>query len=124
MNRHYLAMLAFLISVSLSSCQLDPWVTGDSPTDKVAVTKITHYGKMQDGVTPMKSEMGKVIFSHKTHADQNLACVDCHHKKNNDDRIKKCAACHVGNDGFEIMHGLCLDCHMSRGGPEKCTQCH
>lgn len=118
------AVISFLMTAALSSCYLDPWITTESPTDKVTMTKVTKYAKMADGVTPMKSEVGQVVFSHKTHEAQGLDCASCHHKANNDDRIKKCAVCHIGNKGFDVMHGKCLDCHIAEGGPEKCKQCH
>ena len=116
--------LSILAALVMASCQTDPWAVTDSPTDRVAVTKVTKYATMDDGITPQKSQVGRVIFSHKTHEALNLKCTDCHHKEGNDDRIKQCAKCHRGYEGFDVMHGHCLDCHMERGGPERCMECH
>ena len=109
------------------SCEPDPWTTGGNPadTDHVVITKITKYGTQEDGVSPYRSKVGSVIMSHKTHEEIGLACVDCHHKENNDERIKTCAKCHNGDDGYEKLHGLCVDCHIERKeGPQECMQCH
>ncbi len=125
------------------SCDMDPWtrgvqgkksmnallrvVQGEKSTDKVTITKTTKYGKSADGVTPLKSQLGPVVMSHKTHEDMGMACTDCHHKEANDGRIKKCAAsgCHTGFQGYETLHGLCVDCHIKvKDGPQKCMECH
>ncbi len=114
------------ISLLFTACFLDPWFSIDSPTDRVPVTKVTKYGVEDDGITPQKSKVGEVIFSHDTHSFEKMGlnCVDCHHKVNNDDRIKECAVCHTGYAGFDVMHGLCEGCHQKNDGPLKCKQCH
>ncbi len=122
MKRYGFVLL--LMSSSILSCQLDPWVVTNSPTDRVSVTKVTRFATMDDGVTPQKSLVGTVIFSHKTHEAMGLECDYCHHKNGNDDRIKQCAKCHKGYEGYDVMHGHCLDCHMEKGGPERCMECH
>jgi hypothetical protein len=109
------------------ACDSDPWVTRGNPkdTDEVVITKVTAYGKQADGVSPYKGQVGAVTMSHKVHEKQGLACIDCHHKKGNDDRIKQCAKCHNGQAGYETMHGLCVDCHIKeKKGPQKCMECH
>ncbi|MCU0849090.1 MAG: cytochrome c family protein [Spirochaetes bacterium] len=117
-------ILCAIIALCLTSCGVDPWITG-STTDIVTITKITKYGKQKDGISPLKSKVGPVKMSHKVHQDHKLNCIDCHHKKGNDERIKTCAVCHKGEEGYEVMHGLCLDCHMAKKiGVEKCKQCH
>jgi len=122
-----LSLISVSIMFTLVSCELDPWITRGNPvdTDHVVITKITKYGTQEDGVSPYRSKVGSVIMSHKTHEDIGLACVDCHHKENNDERIKTCAKCHYGDDGYEKLHGKCVDCHIEvRKGPQKCMQCH
>jgi formate-dependent nitrite reductase cytochrome c552 subunit len=119
--------IIFIITVVFGSsgCDIDPWVLGDSATDNVTITKITRYGTAADGITPLKAKVGPVVMSHQTHEREGLACVDCHHKDKNPEREKACARCHIGDNGFEAMHGLCLDCHIGKNrGPQKCMQCH
>ena len=116
---------AVLIGVMIFSCKLDPWTTGEKLTDVVAITKTT-----QTGHKAFKSQVGVVKMSHNIHEKQGLKCIDCHHKningKNaNPAREKKCATCHYGDNGYETMHGLCVDCHIKRkAGPQKCKECH
>ncbi len=119
--------LLCLLSLALISCESDPWIQGGNPndTDNVVITKITKYGKQKDGVSPFKGQVGAVTMSHSVHAKEGLQCLDCHHKKNNDERIKQCARCHNGDAGYETMHGLCVDCHIGRKeGPQECMECH
>ena len=118
--------LCFLFSVIFFACDMDPWVQGGNrvDTDNVVITKITAYGKQADK-SPYKGNVGAVTMSHSVHENHGLKCVDCHHKNGNDDRIKQCAPCHNGYEGFDTMHGLCVDCHISvRKGPQKCMECH
>ncbi len=119
------ALLALLTVIIVSACSLDPWVTGKEYPDVVPITKITKFGKSSDGASPMKSKVGTVIFSHKTHEKEGLKCVACHHKTGNPERIKQCASCHIGDNGYVTMHGLCVDCHIAKKeGPQECKQCH
>lgn len=123
----FLLVVAVPLIFAFVSCEPDPWVTGGNPvdTDHVVITKITKYGTQEDGVSPYRSKVGSVIMSHKTHEEAGLDCVDCHHKENNDARIKTCAQCHNGDDGYEKLHGLCVDCHIEvKKGPQECMQCH
>ena len=119
--------LCFLFSIIFFACEIDPWIQGSNrvDTDNVVITKITAYGKQADGVSPYKGNVGAVIMSHSVHEQHGVTCFDCHHKNGNDDRIKKCAQCHYGDEGFNKMHGLCVDCHISKNkGPQKCMECH
>lgn len=117
---------AVIIVIVIVSCKYDPWQAGDSPTDVVSITKITRNpDAAKPGESIYKSQVGTVHMSHKAHQDEGLKCVDCHHVKNNPEREKKCAACHQGDNGYETMHGLCVDCHIARNaGPQKCKECH
>jgi hypothetical protein len=117
----------FLFALVLTACESDPWIHTGNPvdTDKVVITKVTAYGVQEDGVSPYKGQIGAASMSHRVHEKQGLTCIDCHHKNGNDDRIKQCAKCHNGQAGYETMHGLCVDCHITkRRGPEKCMECH
>ena len=114
-----------------ASCGLDPWVTEEKPTDIVTITKTTRsFDKQQSEGKVYKSQVGAVKMSHKIHEEKGLKCIDCHHKnikgKNaNPDREKICAKCHYGENGYETLHGLCVDCHIKRkAGPQKCKECH
>ena len=115
-----------IIGIIIASCKLDPWTSGDSPTDVVTITKTTRtFDKATAGDKQYQSKVGVVKMSHKRHEDKGINCEVCHHKKGNPDREKKCAKCHSGDNGYETMHGLCLDCHIQRKeGPQKCKECH
>lgn len=115
--------IAVIIGGCIVSCKLDPWTGGDSPTDIVTITKTTRSFKADD--PHYKSQVGAVKISHKTHQEKGLKCENCHHKNNNPDREKKCAVCHRGDNGYETLHGLCVDCHIEhKEGPQKCKECH
>ena len=121
-------VLIFLVSLCVISCESDAWKVREEmkDTDHTVITKVTSYGKQEGTDLPYKGQVGAVVFPHKFHETEvGLSCEKCHHKKGNDDRIKQCAVCHNGYKGYETMHGLCLDCHISRGkGPQECMQCH
>ena len=121
--------LCFLFSIIFFACDIDPWIQGGSgnrvDTDNVVITKITVNGTQADGVSPFKGNVGVVAMSHSAHENQGVQCIDCHHKKGNDDRIKECARCHMGDEGYNALHGKCVDCHISKNkGPQKCMECH
>ncbi len=121
-----LILLFGILAATIFSCQRDPWTYTDSPTDVVSITKTTRFAKSEDG-SPMKSNVGAVKMSHKTHGKEGLQCVQCHHREGNDERIKTCAAegCHVGGKGYGDLHNLCLGCHIEKKeGPQKCKNCH
>ncbi len=108
-------------------CALDPWTTGEKPTDIVTVSKTitaTGAGGRPDD-TVYAARVGAVKLSHKKHEGAKIACVRCHHRNNNPGREKKCAACHRGGTGYETIHGLCINCHAERDqGPRRCGKCH
>ena len=121
--------VCFLFSIIFFACELDPWTTGGNriDTDKVVITKITAYGKQADGISPYKGNVGAVTMSHSVHENHGVQCFDCHHKHDNDARIKSCASeeCHTGDKGYNALHGKCVDCHISvNKGPQKCKECH
>ncbi|HRZ28146.1 MAG TPA: cytochrome c3 family protein [Spirochaetota bacterium] len=124
-TRLFPVVIAGAMLFAAAGCNVDPWAKGNGVTDKVTITKITEFGKAPDGVTPLKANVGAVMMSHKTHAAQGLDCAACHHKQHNPQREKVCAKCHIGDNGYERMHGLCLDCHIAKkDGPQKCMECH
>lgn len=124
-NHIVIALILFFAGFVITACSLDPWVGGKEYPNMVTITKITRDARTADGSSPMKSAVGAVSFSHKTHEDIGMKCVECHHKKDNPERIKQCASCHKGDNGYETMHGLCVDCHIAKkDGPQRCKECH
>ncbi len=124
-NKIGIVAICIIGSVFIISCQLDPWVMGKKDTDIVTITKTTKRLGANADKPLMRAQVGAVKMSHKVHVEQGLQCIQCHHKKGNDSREKKCAVCHYGDNGYEVMHGLCVDCHISKNkGPQKCKQCH
>ncbi len=121
-------VLIFLVSFLAVSCETDSWKSriNMKDTDHVVVTKVTSYGKQKDSDLQYKGQVGAVVFPHDFHEKEvGLSCENCHHKNANDERIKQCAVCHNGFEGYDTMHGLCVDCHISRDeGPQECMQCH
>lgn len=116
-----------IFALVFSACESDPWIHKGNPsdTDVVVITKVTAFGTQKDGLSSYKGQVGAVTMSHKVHEDLGMQCYDCHHKANNDDRIKQCAKCHNGTAGYDTMHGLCVDCHIGKGkGPQQCMECH
>lgn len=118
--------VAIIIGGIIASCKLDPWTTEEQPTDVVTITKTTRIFDLQKQVgAGYKSQVGSVKMSHKAHEEEGLKCLDCHHKHDNPERIKVCAKCHYGENGYTRMHGLCIDCHIARKtGPQRCKECH
>ncbi len=118
--------VAVIIGFIIGSCKLDPWTTGDSPTDIVTISKVSRAtDKEKTGGKEYKSQVGVVKMSHKVHQEEGIPCQKCHHKNGNPDREKKCARCHTGEKGYDTMHGLCVDCHIAmKKGPQHCKECH
>lgn len=126
--RRFIPLLVLIgaVTVAFVACNRDPWGYMNSPTDVVSITKTTKFAKDEQGL-PLKSQVGTVRMSHKVHAEKGIPCETCHHKTNNDARIKKCASegCHVGYNGYATIHNLCLNCHIEeKEGPTKCKNCH
>ncbi len=72
--------------------------------------------------------MAPVKFIHDKHEMKDVKCIRCHHKLNNDERIKICGSvnCHTGAGAEERIHNLCITCHKSnkRIAPVECAGCH
>ncbi len=82
-----------------------------------------------------KDLFGKVIFSHKAHAEMaemGDGCVTCHHKAVGEN-IEKCSSCHTPDrvsstsdipDLKSAYHRQCMDCHQTWDAESKCESCH
>lgn len=100
---------------------------GSSATDTVTITGVNRY------FTPADAQMGvktlettaRVRMPHVIHEENDVKCATCHHKANNDERIKKCSYCHRGLAGAKMFHSFCVKCHTDKkSGPERCDGCH
>jgi len=106
-----------LFSISCESRQ-------PGPTDLVLITYINDYAEEKTA-----KNMKFVQLPHVKHEKAGMKCIACHHKTYNDDRIKVCAQCHIGEDGENLMHNFCIGCHEkrvkdSKKAPVDCEQCH
>lgn len=117
----FLVISLVMVSISIGYSQ-----KGTISTNVVKITKADNYltkGDINRGEKKTGNKMAVVKMSHDKHKD--IKCITCHHKEGNDDRIKKCALCHKGNSGMEIMHELCIECHKEmKEGPIGCDDCH
>lgn len=98
-----------------------------SATDVVTITGVNEYIKDSDMSEALKTleTTIRVKMSHDVHTDADVPCATCHHKKNNDERIKKCSYCHQGIEGAKQFHKFCIKCHSgSSKGPVRCNECH
>lgn len=80
-------------------------------------------------------QYGKVVFSHKIHAqmaDISLSCDGCHHY-NTAGPIEKCSKCHEEKrsrkditrpDLKGAMHRQCYTCHRQWSHANDCSYCH
>ncbi|MCP4132828.1 MAG: hypothetical protein GY754_17820 [bacterium] len=97
-------------------------------TDKVKISDVNSAITQEDieaGVKKTGSGAKSVTMPHQIHEKGGVACITCHHKDFNDERIKQCSPCHKGKDGSEMYHALCIDCHKKKGaGPVSCDGCH
>lgn len=93
-------------------------------------------------IAQAKNKQPEVVFPHKKHVDNKIACDRCHHTNKGltataTAEVKPCAACHLDPEKPEIgsirelsltknpYHKLCIDCHKKEGkGPTKCVDCH
>ncbi len=104
-------VLAAAVACFVVSCGSDAQKTVD-------ITKVTTLS----GTSP---KAGPVKFPHDVHDVDKMKCAKCHHKEYNDERVKVCADCHVGDAGMETIHNLCYGCHLSvKDGPRECSGCH
>ncbi len=94
---------------------------------------------------PVKGARQKppVLFSHRVHDAQGVACTQCHHdyrgRRNvwrQGQPVQKCQACHGLHpqarhlDLKNALHRQCKGCHLTlrqqgrRAGPVECRDCH
>ena len=113
-GKYFLVILLIGIFAGLPIlCKQEPQLESTKNTDLVTISKINK-----------DAQLGAVTLPHVKHEKAGVKCVVCHHKKNNDDRIKICARCH-GEGADELMHNLCVNCHKEKKkGPTDCTACH
>ena len=88
-------ILFFLTTLSLVACKRSTPI----PTDAATLSKSIG--------TQTKSQLKAL---HQKHEDADIKCIACHHKYENDDRIKKCTKCHDQNDSTAIES--CITCHV------------
>ncbi len=119
-----------LFSISLVMLSCGDFTANVNPhhNDVVKVTDVNALVTDADvnaGVVKTKNEVTAVSMSHSVHESKNIECKECHHKVNNDNRIKQCAQCHKGAQGRDVMHTACMSCHLTRkAGPTMCQECH
>lgn len=116
--------------VLLLSCIIIPLLAcsnNQSGTDIVTITGVNTYFTDADAVRGMKTleTTIPVKMSHRLHEKSDVACITCHHKTGNNERIKKCAYCHKGLEGAKLFHVFCIKCHKEKSeGPVRCNECH
>ncbi len=96
-------------------------------TDIVTITGVNRYFTDADAGVGAKTleTTARVKMHHSSHIESDVKCETCHHKSNNDERIKKCAYCHKGLAGAKMFHSFCIKCHTDmRKGPARCDECH
>lgn len=121
-----LCVFALLVSAVPGHSQLN--IFGDSiSTDTVRMCPVDSFVSAKDTGAAAKKigwRLGVVSMSHLKHERAGISCVFCHHKKNNDERIKQCSRCHKGVAGMENLHNKCGQCHMMRKQDMGCAKCH
>jgi Zn finger protein HypA/HybF involved in hydrogenase expression len=127
MRNFFAQILVFLISAFLI-IQFTSCINEKKEPDLIYISKSNVFvtlDDVKDGIRKTQNSMPPVFFSHNEHEKKNILCIECHHKKNNDSRLKKCASCHKGIQGTEALHGFCILCHEKReDGPKTCQGCH
>ncbi len=73
----------------------------------------------KDGKTPIWSrvtaQIDDVVFSHKTHADKKVDCVECH---------KGIAESTAVGPGLFVDMDACVKCHQTKNAKTECATCH
>jgi hypothetical protein len=86
-------------------------------TDKPEIIKLT---AMYEKGEPLKwvriyQLAPYVYFTHKRHVRSNIKCQECHGPVEQMTTIMKVT---------DLGMGWCRKCHLSRGGPTECFDCH
>jgi len=122
------AATIILFLSTLFACKEGTTSINPGPTDVVTISDINAFitdADMKAGVKKTNNFLSQVSMSHRKHEDRGVQCFTCHHKKGNDDRIKQCAPCHKGEAGSDVVHDLCITCHVEKNlGPVQCQDCH
>ncbi len=121
-NRAIFASAIVLTFISFIAC------SGKEETvDVVTITGVNEFYTKADaagGVKTLETTI-RVRMPHSSHEKADITCGTCHHKKGNDERIKKCAYCHKGLKGAKMFHTSCIKCHADmKKGPVRCNECH
>ncbi len=128
-NRYNSLIIRYILT-SLLAFTIPPLIAcsnNQSGTDRVAITSVNAFYTDADAAHGMKTleTTIRVTMSHGSHEKSDIKCVTCHHKSNNDERIKKCAYCHKGIEGARHLHTFCITCHREKhDGPVRCNECH
>ena len=118
-----LSLTLVLISCGDFTSSVNPPI--NDPLIVTDVNKLVTEKDKSDNIYRTNEQVTPVYMSHEEHQDAKVACVECHHKNGNDDRIKQCAQCHRGTQGRDVMHEACISCHIARKqGPVQCQDCH
>lgn len=129
-SRFFVPVILAACALAFSACSGPIEAINPSPTDVVTITDINKFiteADLKAGVKRTNNYVSSVLFSHSKHEAKRIECKLCHHKVNNDDRIKQCAVCHKGKSGDTTMHDFCIGCHMkdkSSKAPTMCQDCH
>jgi hypothetical protein len=122
-----LGAAVLVMSARPGACQLNVFFPDTISTDTVIIVSADSFVTGKDtGLSAVKVGWtpGPVAQSHRIHEKMGLSCVTCHHKHNNDARIKQCTQCHKGIAGMENLHNKCGQCHLYRARDMSCSSCH
>ena len=123
-SQKILLLLVFLPFIC--NAQFNVFFKDTISSDTVIVSSVDSFVKAGDtGINcRVGFSIGTVKMSHFAHDKKGISCIVCHHKKNNDERIKQCAYCHKGVGGMETLHNKCGQCHKTRAMDMSCIRCH
>lgn len=85
--------------------------------DKPEIIKLTALYEKGEPVEWVRIYQVKpfVYFTHKRHVRSNIKCQECHGPVEQMTTIMKVT---------DLGMGWCRNCHLSRGGPTECFDCH
>ena len=119
--------LLFLSVIALAIMPVMVCSDNVNTVDTVTITGVNEFYTEADaagGVKTLETTI-RVKMPHSSHEKSGISCETCHHKKGNDERIKKCAYCHKGLAGAKMFHTSCVKCHTEMNkGPVRCNECH
>ncbi|HUI93856.1 MAG TPA: cytochrome c3 family protein [Chitinivibrionales bacterium] len=125
-NSRWLCFLLLAFAAPSVNAQLNVFFPDTIKTDTVTITPADSFVTAADtGINHRAGwELGPVGMPHRVHEKWGVTCITCHHRKNNDERIKQCAHCHKGIAGMENLHNKCGQCHLYRAMDMTCSKCH